>query len=50
MTLQESGTTDTARDTLALALYWLEDIVSQLLRVYREQTDTRATAQRRTGT
>jgi hypothetical protein len=37
MTLQESGTTDTARDTLALALYWLEDVASQLVRVYMEQ-------------
>ena len=50
MTLQESGTTDTARDTLALALYWLEDVVSQMVRVYMEQTSPTATAQRRTGT
>jgi len=50
MTLQESGATDTARDTLALALYWLEDVVSQLVRVYREQASTRTTAQQRTGT
>jgi len=50
MTLQESGTTDTARDTLALALYWLEDVVNQMVRVYMEQASTRATAQRRTGT
>jgi hypothetical protein len=50
MTLQESGATDTARDTLALALYWLEDVVSQLVRVYREQGSTRTTARRRTGT
>ena len=49
-TLQESETTDTARDSLALALYWLEDVVSQLVRVYVEQTSTRTTAQRRTGT
>ena len=50
MTLQESGTTDTARDTLALALYWLDDVVSQLVRVYMEQASTRTTARRRTGT
>ena len=50
LTLQESGTTDTARDTLALALYWLEDVVSQLVRVYIEQASTRTTTQRRTGT
>jgi hypothetical protein len=50
MTLQESGATDTARDTLALALYWLEDVVSQLVRVYMEQANTRTTARRRTGT
>jgi hypothetical protein len=50
MTLQESGTTDTARESLALALYWLEDVVSQLVHVYMEQTSTRTTAQRRTGT
>ncbi len=50
MTLQESGTTDTARDTLALALYWLEDVVSHLVRISMEQTSTRTTARRRTGT
>jgi hypothetical protein len=50
MTLQESGATDTARDTLALALYWFEDVVSQLVRVYIEQASTRTTAQRPTGT
>jgi hypothetical protein len=50
MTLQDSGATDTARDTLALALYWLEDVVSQLVRVYMEQTSTRTTTQQRTGT
>ena len=50
MTLQESGTTDIARDTLALALYWLEDVVSQLMRVYIEQGSTRTSARRRTGT
>ncbi len=50
MTLQESGATDTARDALALALYWLEDVVSQLVRVYIEQTSTRTTTQQRTGT
>jgi hypothetical protein len=44
-TLQESGTTDTARDSLALALYWLEDVVSQLVRVYIGQASTRTTAQ-----
>jgi hypothetical protein len=50
MTLQESGATDTARATLALALYWFEDVVSYLVRVYMEQASTRTTAQRRTGT
>jgi hypothetical protein len=50
LTLQESGATDTARDTLALALYWFEDVVSQLVRVYMEQASTRTTAQRPTGT
>ena len=50
MTLQESGATDTARDTLALALHWLEEVVSQLVRVYLEQTSTRTTTQQRTGT
>ena len=50
MTLQESETTDTARDTLALALYWLEDVVSQLVRVYMEQASTSTTIHRRTGT
>jgi hypothetical protein len=50
MTLQESGATDTARDTLALALYWFEDVVSQLVRIYMEQASTRTTAQRPTGT
>ena len=50
MTLQESEATDTARDTLALALYWLEDVVSQLVRLYREQASTTTTAQQRTGT
>ena len=50
MTLQESGATDTARDTLALALCWFEDVVSQLVRVYMEQASTRTTAQRPTGT
>jgi hypothetical protein len=50
MTLQESRATDTAKDTLALALYWLEDVVSQLVRVYMEQASTRTTARRRTGT
>lgn len=45
MTLQESGATDTARDTLALALYWLEDVVSQLVRVYIGQASPRTTAQ-----
>jgi hypothetical protein len=49
-TLQESGTTDTARDSLALALYWFEDVVSQLVRVYMEQASPRTTAQQRTGT
>jgi len=44
MTLQASGATDTARDTLALALYWLEDVVSQLVRLYREQASTKTTA------
>ena len=50
MTLQESGADNTARDTLALALYWLEDVVRQLVRAYMEQANTRTTAQRRTGT
>lgn len=50
MTLQESGVNDTARDTLAFALSWLEDVVSQLVRVYMEQASTRISAQRRTGT
>ena len=50
MTLQESGAADTAKDTLALALYWLEDVVSQLVRIYMEQASTRTTARRRTGT
>ena len=50
MTLQESGATDTAKDTLALALYWLEDVVSQLVRVYMEQASIRTTTHRRTGT
>jgi hypothetical protein len=50
MTLQESETTDTARDTLALALYWLEDVVSQLVHVYMEQASTSTTIHRRTGT
>jgi len=50
MTLQASGASDTATDTLALALYWLEDVVSQLVRVYMEQTSTSMTTQRRTGT
>jgi hypothetical protein len=50
MTLHESGTTDTARDTLALALYWLAEVVSQLVRVSMEQASTRMTAQRRAGT
>jgi len=50
MTLQESGTTDTARDSLALALSWLEDVVSQLVRVYMEQASIGTTTQRRTGT
>ena len=50
MTLQESGATGTAKDTLALALYWLEDMVSQLARAYMEQTSTRMSPQRRTGT
>jgi len=50
MTLQDSGATDSARATLALALYWFEDVVSQLVRVYIEQASTRTTAQRPTGT
>ena len=50
MTLQESGATDTAKDTLALALYWLEDVVSQLVRVYMEQASITTTTHRRTGT
>ena len=50
ITLQESGATDTARDTLALALYWLEDVVSQLVRVYMERASTRTITQQRTGT
>jgi len=50
MTLRESGTTDTARDTLALALYWLEDVVSQLVRLYKEHASPKTTAQQRTGT
>jgi hypothetical protein len=50
MTLYESGATDTAKDTLALALYWLEDVVSQLVRVYMEHASTRTLAQQRTGT
>jgi len=50
ITLQESGATDTARDTLALALYWLEDVVSQLVRVYMEQASITTTTHRRTGT
>jgi hypothetical protein len=49
-TLHESGTTDNARDALALALYWLEDVVSQLVRVSMAQASTRTAAQRRTGT
>jgi hypothetical protein len=48
--LQESGATDTAKATLAPALYWLEDLVSQLVRVYMEQTSAKTTSQRRTGT
>jgi hypothetical protein len=50
MTLQESRATDTAKDTLALALYWLENVVRQLVHVYIEQTSTRTSTQRRTGT
>ena len=50
MTLQESGATDTAKDTLALALYWLEDVVSQLVCVYMEQASIRTTTHWRTGT
>jgi hypothetical protein len=50
MTLQESGATGTARDTLAFGLYWLKDVVSQLLRVYMEQESTRTSAKRPTGT
>jgi hypothetical protein len=49
-TLHESGTTDTARDALALALYWLEDVVRPLVRLSMEQAASRTTAQRRTGT
>jgi hypothetical protein len=49
-TLHESGTTDNARDALAFALYWLEDVVSQLVRVSMTQAASRTTAQRRTGT
>jgi hypothetical protein len=49
-TLHESGTTDNARDALAFALYWLEDVVSQLVRVSMAQATSRTTAQRRTGT
>jgi hypothetical protein len=50
MTLHESGATDTARDTLALALYWLEDVVRQLVRLYMEQARTSTPARQRTGT
>jgi hypothetical protein len=50
MTLQESGADNAAKDTLALALYWLEDVVRQLVHVYMEQASTKTTAQRRTGT
>ena len=50
MTLQASGVTDTAKNTLALALYWFEDVVSQLVRVYMEQASIRTTTQRPTGT
>jgi hypothetical protein len=50
ITLQESGATDTAKDSLALALYWLEDVVSQLVRVYMEQASITTTTHRRTGT
>ena len=51
MTLQESGTTDTARDSLALALYWLEDVVSQLVRLYGagEHQNDRPTTHRNIG-
>ena len=49
-TLHESGTTDSTRDALALALYWPEDVISQLVRVSMEQANSRTTAQRRTGT
>ena len=49
-TLQESGATNTARDAMALALYLLEDVVSQLVRLYKEQANTKTTAQQRTGT
>ena len=50
MTLHESGASDTARDTLALALCWLADMVSQLVRVSMEQASTTTVAHRRTGT
>ena len=50
MTLQESEATDTARDALALALYWLEGVVSQLVHLYRKQASTKTTAQQHTGT
>ena len=50
MTLRESGACDTAKDTLAFALYWLEDVVRQLVHVYMEQAGTTTTAPRRTGT
>ena len=50
MTLHASEATDTARDTLALALYWFEEVVSQLVRVYMEQAGTRTPAQQRIGT
>jgi hypothetical protein len=49
-TLHESGTTDDARDALAFALSWLEAIVSQFVHVSMEQTASRTTPQRRTGT
>ena len=49
-TLHESGATGNARDTLALALYGLEDVVSQLVRTSMEQAASRTTVQRRTGT
>ena len=35
---------------MALALYLLEDVVSQLVRLYKEQANTKTTAQPRTGT